>query len=201
MSVARTHSIIGPQENSLRELLRTATREVHERLHKHRALAAVQSGIIDRKAYTSLLSRLYGFHRPFEVAGRLAPNRTRWIESDLAVLGMDCPARASLPRCLALPSSASSEYRLGARYVVEGSALGGRSLGRQLDNLLGAGVVAGRRFFTGHGAATGDVWRDYLTQLAAVPDVALKHAAVLDGATETFAIFEQWLEGWDDGHE
>jgi heme oxygenase len=147
------------------------------------------------------LCRLYGFHRPFEVAGRIAPDRTRWIESDLAALGVDCFAASALPRCLALPLGASREYRLGARYVVEGSALGGRSLGRQLDGLLGAGVVAGRRFFTGHGAATGDVWRDYLAHLAAVPDVALKHAAVVDGATETFAIFEQWLEGWDDNHE
>jgi heme oxygenase len=90
---------------------------------------------------------------------------------------------------------------LGARYVVEGSALGGRSLGRQLDVLLGQGVLAGRRFFTGYGAATGDVWRDYLDQLAVVPDVALKRAAVVEGATETFAIFEHWLEGWDNGHE
>jgi heme oxygenase len=67
--------------------------------------------------------------------------------------------------------------------------------------LLGAGVVDGRRFFTGHGAATGDVWRDYLTQLAAVPDVALKQAVVVEGAIETFAIFEHWLEGWDEIHE
>ena len=99
------------------------------------------------------------------------------------------------------PPTASREYRLGARYVVEGSALGGRSLGRQLDGLLGVGVVAGRRFFTGHGAATGDVWRDYLAHLAAVPDLPLKHAAVVDGAIQTFRIFEQWLEGWDESHE
>jgi heme oxygenase len=90
---------------------------------------------------------------------------------------------------------------LGARYVVEGSALGGKSLGPQLDGLLGAGVVAGRRFFTGHGAATGDVWRSYLADLASVPDVALNHAAVVDGAIQTFTIFEQWLEGWSTHHD
>jgi heme oxygenase len=85
--------------------------------------------------------------------------------------------------------------------VVEGSALGGRSLAKQLDGLLGEGVIAGRRFFSGHGLATGAVWRDYLADLAAVPDVASEHTAVIDGATETFAIFEHWLEGWDDRHD
>lgn len=102
---------------------------------------------------------------------------------------------------MALPPTASREYRLGGRYVIEGSALGGRSLGRQLDGLLGVGVLAGRRFFTGHGAATGDVWRDYLAHLEAVPDLPLRYAAVVDGAIQTFRIFEQWLEGWDESHE
>lgn len=193
--------MIRSPDNYLRDLLRTATHDVHERLHHHRGLAAVQSGMIDRQAYTALLGRLYGFHRPFEAVGRSAPDRTRWLETDLAALGVDCFASSALPRCLALPPTASREYRLGARYVVEGSALGGRSLGRQLDGLLGVGVVAGRRFFTGHGAATGDVWRDYLAHLAAVPDLPLKHAAVVDGAIQTFRIFEQWLEGWDESHE
>lgn len=201
MTSPRAAPKVRSPDDKLRDLLRTATRDVHERLHNHCGLAAVQSGIIDRQAYTALLGRLYGFHRPFEATRRIASDRTCWLESDLAALGVDRFTCAALPRCAALPSNASREYRLGARYVVEGSALGGRSLGKQLDRLLGTGVVAGRRFFTGHGAATGDVWRDYLAQLEAVPDVALKHAAVVEGAIETFAIFEQWLEGWDNSHE
>lgn len=201
MTGTRADSVVRSRENVLRDLLRTETRDVHERLHNHPGLAAVQSGMIGRRAYTALLCRLYGFHRPFETAGRLAPDRTLWLESDLATLGVDRFACAALPRCVALPSSSSREYRLGARYVVEGSALGGRSLGRQLDGLLGAGVVAGRRFFAGHGAATGDVWRDFLADLASVPDVALNHNAVVDGAIQTFTIFEQWLEGWKQGHD
>ncbi len=201
MTEARADSIVRSRNDALRDSLRAETHDVHERLHRHRGLAAVQSGMIDRRAYTALLGRLYGFYRPFETADQIALDRTGWLESDLAALGVDSLTCAALPRCAALPSGPSCEYRLGARYVVEGSALGGRSLGRQLDGLLGAGVVAGRRFFTGHGAATGDVWRGYLADLASVPDEALKHAAVIEGAIQTFAIFEQWLEGWDDGDD
>ena len=186
---------------TLRDDLRSSTHDVHERLHRHRGLAAVQAGTIDLKAYTALLCRLYGFHRPFEVATRLTPHRTIWLESDLEILGVDANQRAALPHCAATPEKALCAYILGARYVVEGSALGGRGLARQLDDLLGPGVIAGRRFFTGHGSATGAVWREYLARLSAVPSVGPERAAVVAGAIQTFAIFEQWLGGWDEVYE
>ena len=118
-----------------------ATADIHERLHHHVGFAAVQAGTIDHGAYTTLLSRLYGFYRPFEAAAQLSPERTRWIESDLTALGVDAEEREKLPRCAAFPHRFSADHILGARYVVEGSALGGRGLARQLDGLLGTGVA------------------------------------------------------------
>lgn len=193
-------SACSPSPN-LRERLRTATNEVHERLHRHPGLAAVQTGTIGKAAYLALLCRLYGFHHPFEVAANVSPDRTIWLERDLIDLDVDPSALAALPRSLAFPAKASAEYLLGARYVVEGSALGGRGLARQLDGLLGTGVTEGRRFFTGHGAETGAVWRAYLDQLSSAQAGASAQAAIVAGATHTFAIFEQWLEGWNDGHD
>jgi len=193
-------SACSPAPN-LRERLREATSEVHERLHSHSGLAAVQSGTIGKAAYTALLRRLYGFHRPFEVAANLVPDRTVWLEHDLIDLGVDPRSLAALPRSIAFPAKASAEYLLGARYVVEGSALGGRGLARQLDALLGAGETKGRRFFAGHGAETGAVWRAYLDQLSSAQAGAWAQAAIVAGATHTFAIFEQWLEGWNDGYD
>ena len=190
-----------PTQSTLLDALRSATKNVHERLHGHRGLAAVQAGTIDIVDYTALLRRLYGFHRPFEVAMRAAPHRTTWLESDLAVLGVDAGKRMSLPRCGVFPEKATRESLLGARYVIEGSALGGRGLARQLDGLLGPGVTAGRRYFSGHGSSTGAIWRDYLLRLTAVPDVGTKRKAVVEGAVQTFAVFEQWLAGWDNEDE
>jgi len=184
----------------LREALRAATSVVHERLHGHEGFAAVQAGTIDRKAYGQLLSRLYGFYRPFEAAAQLAPERTRWLEHDLDALGVCAASRDTLPRCAAFPPRLSADHVLGARYVVEGSALGGRGMARQLDALLGPGVTAGRHFFSGHGAQTGSAWRDYLALLAMVPRPLPQCGAIIDGANATFATFEHWLAGWNNNH-
>ena len=185
----------------LRDALRMATADVHERLHHHIGFAAVQAGSIDHMAYIKLLSRLYGFYRPFETAAELSPERTRWLESDLTALGVDAAEREKLPRCAAFPHRFSADHILGARYVVEGSALGGRGLARQLDGLLGTGVAAGRQFFSGHGAATGAVWREYLALLSAVPSQVVQRTAIVDGANATFATFEQWLTGWNNNYD
>jgi len=188
-------------EVGLRDLLRSATSEIHERLHHHEGMAAIQSGNIDQPMYVALLRRLYGFHKPFEAAAEIAPDRTGWLESDLAVFGVDAEMRSALSLCTAFPENPSAEYILGARYVVEGSALGGQGLARKLNGLKGIGVIAGRRFFDGYGVETGAVWRNYLDQLAAAPADLTKRTAIIAGATATFAIFEQWLKGWHDDHE
>jgi heme oxygenase (biliverdin-IX-beta and delta-forming) len=190
-----------PSQPSLLAVLRAATCDVHERLHGHRGLAAVQAGTIRREDYVPLLRRLYGFHRPFEAVAGIAARRTGWLEADLAVFGIDREMCSAFPSCQAFPEQISPGYLLGAQYVVEGSALGGQSLARRLDGLLGAGVTAGRLFFTGHGGATGSVWRNYLAQLSASPDEPSSRANVIHGATETFTIFEQWLDGWDSANE
>lgn len=189
-----------PSPPTIRDLLHEATGETHERLHRHDGLAAVAAGTIGPEAYRSLLCRLYGFHQPFEIAARIDQERTRWLEADLAAFGVDAAALAGLLRCAAFSVPASPDYLLGARYVVEGSALGGRGLARQLDRLLGCGTAAGRRFFSGHGSETGTVWRSYLARLAAAPTAAASREAIITGATATFAIFEQWLDGWNDQH-
>ena len=191
------HGAGGLSRHSLHDLLRSATGEVHERLHGHRGLAAVKAGTIGRAEYTALLARLYGFYRPFEVAAGVPAERTDWLHADLAVFGVDRAMCLALPCCLAFPKHASRAYVLGAHYVVEGSALGGRGLARQLDALLGPHETAGRAFLNGHGVATGSVWRAYLTRLSAAPDGPGDQAAVIEGAVATFAIFEQWLQGWD----
>jgi heme oxygenase len=190
----------GLQQLTLLELLRSTTKDVHERLHGHAGLAAVKDGTIARGDYVALLCRLYGFHRAFEIAMGGATQRTDWLKADLAEFGFDRDMCSALPYSRAFPRYVPPYYFLGAQYVVEGSALGGRSLARQLDALLGGGMIAGRSFFTGHGATTGIVWREYLTRLSAVPDDPSARAAVVEGATATFAMFERWLEGWDIGH-
>ncbi len=182
-------------ETSLHRVLRAATRDVHDRLHRHAGFAAVQDATIGRGAYRDLVVRLYGFYAAFEVAAAVGPVRSTWLASDLEALGL---ARAlhALPRCPHVPRLDTAHRRLGALYVAEGSALGGRELARSLDRLLGTDVTAGRRFFIGRGPQTGEAWRGYLAQLSAAPSETSAQAEIVTGAVETFAAFEHWLNGW-----
>ncbi len=180
---------------SLRQELRAATQDFHDRLHCHVGLAATQDATIGLANYKDLIVRLYGFYVPFDAALATGPNRSGWLERDLEALDLG-QSLHSVAMCRHVPSLESSHLRLGALYVAEGSALGGRELARGLDRLLGKDVSAGRRFFIGRGTGTGEAWRNYLAQLAAIPPEPSARAEIIKGAVETFAAFEHWLNGW-----
>lgn len=186
-----------PDSAPLRELLRRTTAAVHARMHLHPGFAAVQDRSIDRTDYTKLLLRLYGFYLPFETAADLAPVRSGWLASDIAALGAGKLLDAPVPRCRAIPRLECPQTLLGALYVIEGSALGGTGLARSLGGLLGEGNMAGRWFFSSGGADHGKQWRAFLGRLAAVPAEAAQRNNVVAGATAMFAVFEQWLDGWE----
>ena len=111
------------------------------------------------------------------------------------ILGVPGNRLTSVPRCIDLPCLATKDRLLGARYVIEGSTLGGRELARGLDALLGPGRVEGRRFFNGHGAETGPNWRRFVSELETRHNNA-SWAAALEASCETFLAFEAWLEDW-----
>lgn len=189
--------IDGVKTTPLRVLLREATQDSHGRLHSHEGFARVQAATIDLPAYCDLLLRLYGFYLPFEAMAEAGSQRSRWLEEDLLALGADDRLLASA-MCPNVPALDTAERRLGAHYVVEGSALGGGVLAKGLDALLGVGVAEGRRFFTGRGRGTAEAWNAYLARLTAASTEPAAQAGIVEAATETFAVFEQWLTGWKD---
>ena len=180
---------------SLHVALRAATQDVHDRLHRHVGFAAIQDATIGLADYQDLIVRLYGFYVPFEAALATGPDRSNWLVGDLEALDLKRQLHA-IPKCWHVPHLDTADLKLGALYVAEGSALGGRELARGLDRLLGKEVTAGRQFFIGRGARTGEAWRRYLAQLSAAPPEPSARAQVIKGAVETFAAFEHWLNGW-----
>ncbi len=178
--------------------LRSATQESHERLHRHAGFSAVKDGTISLPDYRALLTCLYGFYLPFERAVGVDNTRTQWLEEDLIRLDVNAASVARIPLCATIPQYDCPERRLGALYVVEGSALGGRLLCRGLDRLFGMESIEGRRFFAGRGADTGDAWSAFLDRLASVGPAPIGRTALLSGAVETFEVFENWLSGWDE---
>jgi len=182
-------------EPPLRSVLREATQDVHDRLHRHAGFAAIKDASIGMVAYQEIIVRLYGFYVPFEAAAAMRPDRSQWLADDMSALGLKRSLHA-LPLCQDVPCLANAHRRLGALYVAEGSALGGRDLARGLDSLLGKNVMMGRQFFTGRGARTGEAWGIYLAQLSAAPPDPSVRLEIINGAVETFAAFENWLSGW-----
>lgn len=180
----------------LRHCLRLATDEVHQRLHRHNGFAAVQHGTISRDDYTRLLIRLDGFYRAFEAVAHVGTQRSHWLAQDLETMrGERWLPSAEMARP-PMPPLDNNERVIGALYVVEGSALGGRVLAKGLDRLLGSGEPAGRRFFEGHGSLTGAAWRDFVGRVDSVSAAPAARAATIDAAVEVFSVFEDWLAGW-----
>lgn len=180
-------------------LLRSATADVHARLHLHPGFAALAAGEIGLDDYRLLLERLYGFHRMFEAASGLPALRSRRIADDLRALGASEDALTALPMCGFVPAPTSPAAVLGSRYVVEGAGLGGQVLARALDRLLSAHVGDPRSFFRGEGSATGAGWRGFLGELDAGASGPAERDEAVAGALAVFAAFETWLAGWRQG--
>jgi len=179
-----------------RNVLRAATRDVHQRLHLHDGFAAIQNSSIDMASYRRLMIRLHGFYIPFEAASDFGSERSGWLAEDLGALGVDLIAGRAGAMCPDMPIPRTEAARLGALYVVEGSALGGRDLARHLSGLLGPDAVAGRRFFIGRGAGTGEAWRGYLSELEAHATDPTAKTGIIKAALDTFALFERWMADW-----
>jgi heme oxygenase len=152
--------------NDIHRRLREATAPEHQRLE---ARLAVHQRIASRAGRAALIARYWRFHGHAEAA--LAP----WL-SDLE--GLDFEARLRTPLLardfadlgLAPPAGAGAgdpvESRgeaLGVLYVLEGSALGGRVIRRQLA-ARGADFV-GLGFLDPYGGRTGERWRSFLDVL------------------------------------
>jgi heme oxygenase len=176
--------------------LRRTTAALHQEL----------DGIVDREdffgsvdRYASYLARLHLFHGRVEplIAGSGDPamqewlhgDRVGWLAADLRDLGRTPPS-AGPEEPGALPSLPSPAARLGALYVIVGSALGARMLVRRLDRLdMPAGGAA--RYLSGLGAF--DRWKAFLAHLEAAPIDA--EGDLLDGALATFESARLHLSG------
>lgn len=88
--------------------------------------------------------------------------------------------------------------RLGALYVIEGSTLGGLTLCKGLEQLLGSPGMEGRQFFHGHGRGTAQAWSGLLAKLTEADDGPAARVEIIEAAVQTFSVFEAWLTSWRD---
>jgi heme oxygenase len=137
--------------------LRAETAALHQQLDDALELEPSQ---ITRQKYVEFLRGSLAALEPLEAQLRPDVSRCELLRRDLATLGVE----AAVP-ALADPPLLSSEAAVfGARYVIEGSALGGAILSRSFDNALGLNGTA-LSYLTLHGAALGAHWRAFLAEI------------------------------------
>jgi heme oxygenase len=187
------NAIAEPNEvrrSTARAALQTATRDVHERMHRDPTLSRLAAGTIGRDEYRRLLARSYGFYVVAEPIIGLVGGLTDCLVRDLAELGMPAAAIEGLPRCAPPPIGHDSADMIGARYVLLGASLGGKVMARAIAGGAGRGPALPVRFLTGISA---DVWSAFAAGLeASLPD-DVSQARAAKAAVSMFAAYEEWM--------
>lgn len=167
--------------------LRSATRSHHAAIEGLVHLEALR----DRTHYARVLQSFDAFlpHWEAAVAAALPPDLANWmrrrsrrrlLRDDMRVLGLE-PVADTAP-AVALPSAAAA---LGALYVIEGSALGGQLIAAEVARQPW-GARGGAAFFTGWGAATGRMWREFRLLVDADVTTAVQRQQACAAACATF---------------
>jgi len=175
--------------------LRAETAEAHRRLEDN---LDIFGKIASADARRRLVQRFHGLHAGAEAA--LAPwltavdglafgdrSRLPQLRRDLAALGCGDPAP---PACrVAAPAGAAEA--LGLLYVLEGSSLGGRVIGRRLaaDGIDDTGLS----FLDPYGPQVGEQWRAFTAVLERETVGDADREAAVAGALRGFQLALDWL--------
>ena len=187
----------------VRSALRTATNDVHCRIHRSIRLQPLFDQTLGREDYRALLCCYFGFFDPLDgqlaALHRATPQfqehapfrpRTYLLRDDLSVLGLSDVEIDRLPK-YRFPVDTPGRYA-GALYLVEGSALGGRILFDRLKYLFDENESRGRRYFMGHGQRSALVWQDSCALIETIGETA-PLVEIVDTACALFEAFERWL--------
>ncbi len=191
---------LDPAPPAIRPRLRRETADLHEALE--RRLDLLGPGL-SRARYRRVLEVLHGFHGPLEAGlrelvplapplGFALPAWTARLARDLEALGMAPPQIARLPRCAQLPRLHRMEDLAGCLYVLEGAALGGHVVGREVERRLGLRRSSGAAFFAGEGEPA-PRWRRVVAWLERVAGAGADADAIVAAARETFAALGRWV--------
>ncbi|BAI70965.1 heme oxygenase [Azospirillum sp. B510] len=185
--------IMGPA----RQALRAATRETHDRLDKAAVLRPLVRPDITADQYGRALAVLHGFNAPVErtlatVRGEVGTARLALLREDLRVLGIDPGGLAEMTD---LPPLDGAPARLAARYVLDGSAHGGRAMLPGITRALGFDARRGARFLASDGLDMAGAWRTLTLRLEDELAEPAALAAACAAAAGLFAALERWTAG------
>jgi heme oxygenase (biliverdin-IX-beta and delta-forming) len=133
--------------SAARQALQASGREAHQRLHEHPVFTPLLRADLTRAQYLTALKALHGFHAPLERQAAtlgLPGGRLSALTADLAVLGVtETPVE-----CRRLPPLNTRAEGLAIRWLLDGSARGGRVMAPNVARALNLGEQRGVSFFS-----------------------------------------------------
>ncbi|RAV98710.1 biliverdin-producing heme oxygenase [Pseudochryseolinea flava] len=182
----------------LHQQLKEQTKEAHQALE--RRMVGLIKQIHSEAQYVHFLKLMYGYYASLEdkLGEQLSTNdaldfnqrrKASWILDDMNYFG----SKEKPSRCQALPPIDSFHTALGAMYVLEGSALGGKIIAKMIASQIGLGDARGLTFFNGYGDETMKMWELFKENLSQSFDPPTTET-IITSANQTFDTFKNWIE-------
>lgn len=174
--------------------LKEETRELHEQIEDQNLAKHIMDQSIDLPTYKLLLLQNYLAYRETEtqIKNHLPDyntNKHLQLKKDLDQLNVstEIPAENVNFECH------STAEALGAAYVVEGSALGGMLLAKNLEKCSNLKEVDQFHFFNGNKENL-NTWKNFKEELESYPFSKTEEAEAIAKAKATFLFFEKVFE-------
>jgi len=172
-------------QNSLRE----ATQQLHTDIEKDNTANKIVDHSISLEEYKLLLIQNYLAYQATEhEIQRFLPDyeagKTSRLQKDLENLGIE-----NL-RCELDFSCKNEAEAIGAAYVVEGSAMGGMLIGKEIKNCPGLESISNQHFFNGERSSMMG-WNKFLKYLRSRDFNDQEIIAATNKAKETFLLFKK----------
>ena len=175
------------------QFLRESTASAHAELESAPINRRLFADDFSKAELGDLLRRFVTVYRPLEAAltqgepahSLIYTQRLPMLLEGLAALEKEVPSY-DLP----VPKLADIPSRIGAFYVIEGSAMGGQLIHRHLITRHPREALG---FFIPHGNNTAERWRNFLTDIEIYLAQPGSIEAARAGARDTFQVFHQAL--------
>lgn len=176
---------------SLSDILRESTKEAHHKVG-NKVIRCIKS-IKSEADYAAFLKLFYAFHHTVEkqttpyITEKALPDLSQRrdsssIQTDLATLGYGIDDLKTV-----IPPFIDNTFRaMGARYVLEGSAMGGPYI---IQMLRKRGIERGFSFYEGYGEQRELMWERFGQALDYLPQSEDDVKQAVEAAVQTFDCF------------
>ncbi|HTN44724.1 MAG TPA: biliverdin-producing heme oxygenase [Flavipsychrobacter sp.] len=192
-----------PEAKHFLQRLKEETSEAHASLEENELSKRIVSSDLSSEEYAAYLSKMLPLHQALEerVFPQLetvfpdleARKKTHLIQADLKKLNTTATGNVSFSEDMSFTTTLAGA--LGMMYVIEGSALGGKVILKQLHKSLPEEIYDGAsNYFSVYGDKIGGMWMRFLQTFS--DEVASKGLEndVIEGAKQSFSLVKNWFD-------